>query len=43
MTLTAANKWTYTWTNLAEKANKKDIVYSVKKVTEVDDYTTTEM
>ena len=42
MTLTAANKWTYTWTNLAEKANKKDIVYSVKKVTEVDDYTTTE-
>lgn len=42
MTLTAANKWTYTWTNLAEKANKKDIVYSVKKVTKVDDYTTTE-
>ncbi len=42
VTLTAADNWTYTWTNLAEKANKKDIVYSVKEVTEVDGYTTTE-
>ena len=42
VTLTAADNWTYTWTNLAEKANKKDIVYSVKEVTEVDGYTTIE-
>lgn len=42
VTLTAADNWIYTWTNLAEKANKKDIVYSVKEVTEVDGYTTTE-
>lgn len=41
MTLTAANKWTYTWTNLAEKQIKRYCLLC-QKVTEVDDYTTTE-
>lgn len=39
--LSAANNWTYTWTGLAQKAKKKDIVYTVKEVTKVDGYTTT--
>lgn len=30
VTLTAANKWTYTWRNLAEKANKK-ILFTLSK------------
>ncbi|WP_252520873.1 hypothetical protein [Streptococcus sp.] len=30
MTLTVANKWTYTWRNLAEKANKK-ILFTLSK------------
>ncbi|WP_369908728.1 Cna B-type domain-containing protein [Streptococcus hyointestinalis] len=41
VTLSAANNWTYTWTGLAQKAKKKDIVYTVKEVTKVDNYTTT--
>ncbi|BDD39628.1 Cna B-type domain-containing protein [Streptococcus ruminantium] len=41
VTLTAANKWTHTWTGLAKKANKKDIVYTVKEVSKVEGYTTT--
>ncbi|BDD38295.1 Cna B-type domain-containing protein [Streptococcus ruminantium] len=39
--LTADNKWTHTWTGLAKKANKKDIVYTVKEVSKVEGYTTT--
>jgi len=41
ITLTAADNWTYTWTGLAEKANKKDITYTVEEVSAVDGYTTT--
>ncbi|BDD43488.1 Cna B-type domain-containing protein [Streptococcus ruminantium] len=41
VTLTADNKWTHTWTGLAKKANKKDIVYTVKEVSKVEGYTTT--
>ncbi|MBJ8326359.1 Cna B-type domain-containing protein [Streptococcus pacificus] len=40
VTLTAADNWTYTWTDLAQKAKGKDIVYSVKEVGEVTGYTT---
>ncbi len=38
-TLSADNNWTYTWTGLAEKANKKAITYSVEEVTAIDGYT----
>ncbi|OZV77337.1 Cna B-type domain-containing protein, partial [Streptococcus agalactiae] len=39
ITLSAANNWTYTWTGLAEKANKKAITYTVEEVTAIDGYT----
>ena len=39
VTLNAANKWTYTWTELAEKSNKKTVQYSVKEVGTVKGYT----
>ncbi|SDL87986.1 Cna B-type domain-containing protein [Streptococcus equinus] len=42
VTLKADDNWAYTWENLAEKANKKDIVYSVKEVTKIEGYTTIE-
>ena len=38
--LNDANKWTTTWTDLDQKANGKDIVYTVEEV-KVDGYTTT--
>ena len=38
-TLSADNNWTYTWTGLAEKANKKTITYTVEEVTAIDGYT----
>ena len=41
ITLTAADNWTYTWTGLAEKANKKTITYTVEEVSAVDGYTAT--
>ncbi|MCU9533792.1 Cna B-type domain-containing protein, partial [Streptococcus sp. CSL10205-OR2] len=41
VTLTAADNWMYTWTDLAQKSNGQDIVYSVKEVGEVTGYTTT--
>ena len=41
ITLTAADNWTYTWTGLAEKANKQDITYTVEEVSAVDGYATT--
>ncbi|WP_326845328.1 Cna B-type domain-containing protein [Streptococcus gallolyticus] len=40
ITLTAADNWTYTWTGLAEKANKQDITYTVEEVSAVDGYAT---
>ncbi|KXU04444.1 Collagen adhesin [Streptococcus gallolyticus] len=39
ITLIAADNWTYTWTGLAEKANKQDITYTVEEVTAIDGYT----
>ncbi|MCY7189190.1 Cna B-type domain-containing protein [Streptococcus gallolyticus] len=39
ITLTAADNWTYTWTGLAEKANKQEITYTVEEVTAIDGYT----
>ena len=39
VTLNAANKWTHTWTELAEKSNKKTVQYSVKEVGTVKGYT----
>uniref|UniRef100_UPI003F574C60 Cna B-type domain-containing protein n=1 Tax=Streptococcus iniae TaxID=1346 RepID=UPI003F574C60 len=39
ITLSAANNWIYTWTGLAEKANKKAITYTVEEVTAIDGYT----
>lgn len=39
VTLNAANKWTHTWTGLAEKSNKKTVQYSVKEVGTVKGYT----
>ncbi|MCY7155676.1 Cna B-type domain-containing protein, partial [Streptococcus gallolyticus subsp. gallolyticus] len=41
ITLTVADNWTYTWTGLAEKANKKTITYNVEEVSAVDGYTAT--
>ncbi|SEM15175.1 LPXTG-motif cell wall anchor domain-containing protein, partial [Streptococcus gallolyticus] len=41
ITLTAADNWTYTWTGLAEKANKKAITYTVEEVSAVEGYTAT--
>ena len=41
ITLSAANNWTYTWTGLDEKANKKDIAYTVKELSDVEGYTAT--
>jgi len=41
ITLTVADNWTYTWTGLAEKANKKTITYIVEEVSAVDGYTAT--
>ena len=41
VTLTADDNWTYTWTGLAEKANKKAITYTVKEVSDVDGYSAT--
>ena len=38
--LNDANKWTTTWTDLDQKANGKDIIYTVEEV-KVDGYTTT--
>ncbi|MDQ8817472.1 Cna B-type domain-containing protein, partial [Streptococcus ruminantium] len=38
-TLSEENNWKATWTGLAKKANKKDIVYTVKEVTAIDGYT----
>ena len=39
VTLSADKNWTYTWENLAKKANGKDIAYTVEEVTEVAGYT----
>ena len=39
VTLNAANKWTHTWTELAEKSNKRTVQYSVKEVGTVKGYT----
>ena len=39
VTLNAANKWTHTWTELAEKSNKKTVQYSVKEAGTVKGYT----
>ncbi|MGX4686253.1 Cna B-type domain-containing protein [Vagococcus sp. JNUCC 83] len=39
--LNEANNWSYTWENLAEKANGKAIVYTVKEVSKVPGYATT--
>ncbi len=41
ITLSAANNWTYTWTGLDEKANKKVIAYTVKELSDVKGYTAT--
>lgn len=41
VTLTAANNWVYTWSDLAEKANGKTIEYSVKEVDQPSGYTST--
>ncbi|WP_155973850.1 Cna B-type domain-containing protein, partial [Streptococcus ruminantium] len=38
-TLSEENNWKATWTGLAKKANKKDIVYTIKEVTAIDGYT----
>ncbi|MGY3704854.1 hypothetical protein BW731_00870 [Vagococcus martis] len=37
--LTEANNWSYTWQDLDEKANGKQIVYTVKEVSDVPGYT----
>lgn len=37
--LNADNKWTYAWSELAEKENGKAITYTVKEVGEVKGYT----
>ena len=37
--LNADNKWTYTWKNLDEKAQGKNIDYSVKETSKVEGYT----
>ncbi|MGS4049561.1 Cna B-type domain-containing protein [Staphylococcus pseudintermedius] len=39
--LNNANNWTYTWENLAEKAQGKNITYTVKETTAVKGYETT--
>ena len=39
VTLSEANKWTYTFTNLPKKDNGKDIEYKVQEI-KVDEYTT---
>jgi LPXTG-motif cell wall-anchored protein len=39
--VTAANNWTYTWTELAQKANGLDVVYTVKEVNVPTGYTST--
>ena len=36
--LNEANQWQHTWTELDEKANGKDIVYTVKEIDTVDGY-----
>ncbi|KAF1295227.1 hypothetical protein BAU15_05620 [Enterococcus sp. JM4C] len=40
ITLNEANSWTHTWTDLAEKADGKAIVYTVEEVGNVTGYTT---
>ena len=40
-TLSADNNWAYTWTGLAEKANKQEITYTVKEVSDVEGYKAT--
>jgi LPXTG-motif cell wall-anchored protein len=40
ITLTGNNDWTYTWTDLDQKANGKNIVYTVTEVTKVKGYET---
>ena len=37
--LNKANNWTYTWKDLAQKANKKEIAYTVEEVGTVTGYT----
>ncbi|MCU9534425.1 Cna B-type domain-containing protein [Streptococcus sp. CSL10205-OR2] len=41
VTLTAADNWTYTWSDLDEKSAGQAIVYTVKEVGKVDGYTVT--
>ncbi|MQW24005.1 MULTISPECIES: Cna B-type domain-containing protein [unclassified Lactococcus] len=41
VTLNEGNNWTHTWDDLDERANGKDIVYTVKEVSSVTDYDTT--
>lgn len=38
-TLTESADWTYTWTDLDQKAGGKDIDYTVKEITKVNGYT----
>ncbi|MGY3749608.1 Cna B-type domain-containing protein [Vagococcus acidifermentans] len=40
VTLAEQTDWTYTWTDLDQKAGGKDISYTVKEITEVAGYTT---
>ncbi|WP_455363044.1 Cna B-type domain-containing protein [Vagococcus elongatus] len=39
MTLTESTDWTYTWTDLDQKASGEDVMYTVKEMTEVKGYT----
>ena len=39
ITLSESNKWTYTWTDLDEKKDGKDIAYTVQEVNVPDGYT----
>ncbi|MGY3750151.1 Cna B-type domain-containing protein [Vagococcus acidifermentans] len=40
VTLNEANNWSHTWSDLPEKENGKDIVYTVKETGDVTGYTT---
>ena len=41
VTLNEDNEWTYTWTELPEKANGETITYTVDEISEIAEYTTT--
>ncbi|WP_169710784.1 Cna B-type domain-containing protein [Staphylococcus lutrae] len=42
VTLNESNNWTHTWTKLAEKSQGKTVQYTVKELTQVTGYQTTE-